>query len=217
MSFFRSNRFIFGTKDRILIFFSAVRRFPRMVRDSSGMLAEIESRLVKIDESISSHDRAILYSSVGATLTAWARMEESLVAIVALLLRVHTSKAGLIMYSIINFSVWLALIHDLFALDGTLSPHQKRWNKISERIRAIKDKRDQLAHHPVVQDTSSPLKPSRLNAPQYDTRPKTLRQRPLDASEIGNLGETILGITEDIIALTEAMGATLSTSPQKSG
>lgn len=122
------------------------------------------------------------------------------------------------MYSIINFSVWLQLVGDLFEIDGLLSPHKKRWNKISKRIRKIKDQRDQLAHHPVIPDPNSIRGlglGAALQAPKFDTRTKTKRQLPLDAKEVADLCEKILLITVDLVELTEAMVATVETSLEK--
>ena len=103
----------------------------------------------KMSADIKDSERNQLFLMIGQALSAWATMEEFLVLIVANLLVVKSQQAGLIMYSILNFSVWLTLIHDLMGLNPKLSPIQKRWNKISERIRKIKDLRDQLAHHSV--------------------------------------------------------------------
>jgi len=122
---------------------------PQGLRGMESRLGEMRTELDELNVSIKSTDRKMLYAAVGQALSAWGKMEEHLVAIAALLLRASTEKSGLILYSIINFNVWLTLIGDLYEMDGALSPFQKRWNRISQRIREIKDKRDQLAHHSV--------------------------------------------------------------------
>lgn len=173
-------------------------------------------RLHEIDKAATGTDRRLLFATIGQTLSTWARMEEALVIVVALLLRVHTSKAGLIMYSIINFNVWLTLIHDLFVLDVKLNVRQKRWNKINERIRKIKDQRDQLAHHPVHESKSSFMSSgAAIHAPKYDTRQKTKRQYPIDSGQVIQLGETVLQIIDDLEELITAMGGTLAASDEK--
>ena len=65
---------------------------------------------------ISESDERVLFTFIGMSLTSWARMEEVMVVLVRLLLRTDRARAGLIMYSIINFNVWLTLIDDLFDL-----------------------------------------------------------------------------------------------------
>ena len=90
---------------------------------------------------------------LGRALTAWAKMEESLVVIVMHLLRVHPEKAGLLMYSIINFNTWLFIINDLFEMDKTLGHFRSKFGKISERIRRVKDRRDQIAHYSIRMDS----------------------------------------------------------------
>lgn len=204
---FSFGRFAFRIKsipgDVALIIEGAV----KTLLQKQQLLTELNDQLAEIQKKTKETDQEILYATIGQTLTAWARMEEALVGIVALLLRLHTSKAGLIMYSIINFNVWLTLIHDLYGMDPVLQVHRKRWNKISERIREIKDKRDQLAHHPVRE--------SELRVPRYDTRQKTKRQHPLNSREVISLSERIISITDDTIALIEDMARTLVTSGEK--
>src|SRR5882757_11102239 len=52
-----------------------------------------------------------LFTITGNALSSWARMEQKLVMIACCLLRTNkVEKAGVVMYSIINFSVWLSLI-----------------------------------------------------------------------------------------------------------
>ncbi len=205
--FFSFDRFVDHIKSFPRNASAAIEGAIKTLQKKQDYIAELNAQLQEIQKKAVSTDREILYATIGQTLSAWARMEETLVAIAALLLRLHTSKAGLIMYSIINFNVWLTLIHDLFSMDPILHVHRKRWNKISERIREIKDKRDQLAHHPVRE--------SELRVPKYDTRHKTKRQHPLNAREVVNLSEKILAITDDTIALIEDMGRTIVASGEK--
>ena len=57
-----------------------------------------------------------LYTRVGQAISFWASMETRLVTIAALLLGTSEQKAGLLMYSIMNFNVWLIIIDELFSM-----------------------------------------------------------------------------------------------------
>jgi hypothetical protein len=160
----------------------------------------------KMSADIRDSERETLFLTIGRALSLWATMEEFLVIIVAHLLVVRTAQAGLIMYSILNFNVWLSLIHDLMALDGKFEPLQKKWNKISERIRRIKDLRDQLAHYS-VSTSEAHLKPSK-----FDIRQKTRLQRPLDLREVFELMRTIIAICADLEILINDLDLILSSS-----
>jgi hypothetical protein len=191
-----------------------------ILADLTGGLKAIEARADKtvariehVQKLLDSSEQNVLFATVGRALTAWSKMEESMVAMVGLLLRVPTEKAGLMMYSILNFNSWLGILNDLFALDNTLATFQKRWSKISERARKIKDKRDQLAHHSVVMNPDSfpAIRPSR-----FDVRQKTKLQKQLDAHEINEFTEAVIGITVDVQALIDAMDVALGPSLDKS-
>src|SRR5579864_7266594 len=67
------------------------------------------------------------YAAVGKGISNWSKMEERLVGVVAKLLRTPDMKAGLVMYSIMNFHTWINIIDDLFALDGTYPKSLKIW------------------------------------------------------------------------------------------
>ena len=141
-------------------------------------------------------------------------MEELIVAIASLLLRSNGTKAGLIFYSIINFNVWLTIIHDLFELDTKLSPFQSRWNKISERIRRIKDQRDQLAHHS-VQTRDDEIHPSAVRPSTFDSRRKSLKQEPMSVLETRDFANAVLDISESLQELIQAMIGALEASREK--
>ena len=113
------------------------------------------------------------------------------------------------MYSILNFGTWLSLIHDLMEMDETYAHLLPKWNKISERIRRIKDRRDQLAHHSVSMKDELGLRPSSM-----DTRQKTRNQRPLDLMEANEFIETTLAISETLGEFIEMMNSFYPTSPE---
>jgi hypothetical protein len=166
--------------------------------------------------------RWALYTSVGQALSQWAKMEDSLIAIASLLLRTsEATKVGVVMYSIVNFSVWLSVIDELFLLEPLYSPLKKsRWNKIMERLKGLKETRDRLAHHTIYSgdqaatlagDTS--LKPGR-----FDTRQRSQKYRPLDYDQISKFMDSVSNIVVDLTALLNAMTDLLNseTSQQKS-
>lgn len=160
-------------------------------------LENLRAKATEINQITRSTDQQILFSYVGRALTAWSKMEETMVAIIAVLLMVSVKKAGVVMYSIYNFNTWLAVTNDLFELDEVMRPFQKRFNKISERIRRIKDLRDQLAHHSVRMSDDK----STLQSPDADARSKSKKQLPLEYDEISDFTTDVLKIAEDLIAL----------------
>ena len=162
---------------------------PKGYRDQLQRLRESSDEL---KAELASTREAVLFSAVGRALTAWAKMEEFLVLLVAFVLPIRPSRAGLIMYSIINFNVWLSIIHDLMMDSETCAPMLPRWNKLSERIRRIKDQRDQLAHHS-VKFADAQLVPSKL-----DIRTKTKSSRPLDIDEVVGFTDVVIRICTDL-------------------
>src|SRR4051794_13442245 len=87
---------------------------------------------------------------VGLGISEWSWMEEELVRIIARLLRVSEAKAGLVAYSNISLHVWLSLIDDLFAHDGTYPRSLAEWTSIRKRLLAENDVRVKLAHHAIA-------------------------------------------------------------------
>ena len=149
---------------------------------------------------ISESDERVLFTFIGMSLTSWARMEEVMVVLVRLLLRTDRARAGLIMYSIINFNVWLTLIDDLFDHDPEFKSFKPRWTKIAERIRRIKDTRS----HQIPAGMSSV--PDRYLIPsKYDFRQKSQRYKPLTKTEIFAFMESVMAITTDLADFVEGM------------
>jgi hypothetical protein len=66
------------------------------------------------------------YIAVGQGISHWSQMEGRLVQVVARLLRTSETKAGLVMYSIINLHIWIQIIDELFSLDGSYPRSLKR-------------------------------------------------------------------------------------------
>jgi hypothetical protein len=170
------------------------------------MQAEMEASIKRAEEDESD----LLFQTVGQALTTWAHLEVALVAIFALLMRTGGERSGLILYSIVNFNTWLSIIHDLFEMDHDLRQFQKRWNKISERIRRVKDQRDQIAHHAVRVERPA------LIASDWDVRRKTLQQKPITVREAIDFSKTVSAIAQDALILANEMGNALVALKEKS-
>jgi hypothetical protein len=188
--------------------------FIGFIRRERDFLRYAERTLSELDEKTKATNENMLFITAGAALTYWAEMEEEIVKIVSHLLRTHEEKAGLIMYSIINFHVWRNLVSDLFEADEQLNIHKRRWNKLSERMRGIKDNRDQLAHHSARRGENS--KEVQFRPSALDRRNKTKTQSPLSLTQTIDLSNTIQRITKDLAELNSAMIATLAASQDKS-
>ncbi len=157
------------------------------------------------------------YTTVGQAISHWSHMEERLVQVAAKLLKTSMPKTGLIMYSIINFNVWLQIIDDLFVMDGTYPESMKLWRRILSAIKAEKDMRDRLAHHGLSQEEEiyRHVKGKRtilvrsteayLRPPKIDTRGKQKKMKPLTMGEIVDFTGRILDIHNALIVLLERM------------
>lgn len=208
---------------RLRAFFSFIAKFIRARGSISELylwaqsdVAGLKNDVDQIRAHLRETDRDIFYTAAGQALTVWAGMEEELVVLVALLMPAMTEKAGLIMYSIINFNVWLTIIDELFNLEPKYSEFRSRWNKIGERLRKEKDNRDRLAHHPISQE----LKGKAFSRPpRLDTRQKSKSFVPLTVRQATEFGTRVASIAEDLLKLTYDMADHLerSASQKKSG
>ncbi len=70
-----------------------------------------------------------IFVAIGQGISIWALMEGNLVHVFAMLMGSSVEKSGLVLYSIINFNVWLTLITDLFAVH----PELKRFSGVGIR------------------------------------------------------------------------------------
>ncbi len=120
---------------------------------------------------------------------------------------VSQAKGGLVLYSIINLNVWLALISELLATETIYDGLTDRWNKLESRIKGLNDIRARLAHNTVWE--SSPddfgLKPGR-----YDTRSRTKTFKTLTTTEIGDFVEKADKINRDLHEFHVAVVATIT-------
>jgi hypothetical protein len=121
------------------------------------------------------------FTEVGKALSTWASLEEILVGIVYLLLTDSVQKAGVVMYSIINFGTWLGIITELFPHEELYTHLKPKWDKLTSRLRALKDIRDRLAHHSAFKADipAAIFKLTSIAPSPYDVRAKSLKYRPL--------------------------------------
>jgi hypothetical protein len=184
------------------------------------LVAEVDARVETLKSHAEAAERRTLLTSIGQALTTWATLEELLVCLFAILLKIPPEKAGLVMYSIINFNVWLTLIDELFSQDKDLSEFKSRWNKISSRIRAIKDNRDRIAHHSAQMERKGEgdlIHYSYLVPSDLDTRSKTLKFKPMGSDEILSFSETVQDISVDLGEFVRIVEKAMrATSPEKS-
>jgi hypothetical protein len=106
--------------------------------------SELEARRIDGEKNAATNE---LFLTFGQALSFYAKVEEQLVAITALLLRTRFQMAGLIMYSIINAYVRFNIIDELFSMSPNLIELKPKWQKIHKKLREMQDKRDRLAHH----------------------------------------------------------------------
>jgi hypothetical protein len=150
---------------------------------------------------------ALLNYATGRAITGWALMEESLVLLASLLLRTTIEKTGLIFFSIINFQVWITTITELFEIDEDFKLFQRRWNKLSERLRAEKDNRDRLAHHYIMSKNVSgnPLGVPIKIASRIDMRSKSRKSSPMTLDQVLEFRTRIDAIADDLHNLIRDM------------
>jgi hypothetical protein len=164
--------------------------------------------------------RQALFTNVGLALSQWAGMEDLLVGIASLLLRTHEgAKVGTIMYST-NFNPWLGIIEDLFSQEPRYITLKPKWNKLSSRLRGLKETRDRLAHHTIYYgDNAATLAgDASLRPSRFDIRQKSQKYQPLDFEQISKFIDSLGKVHEDLTALLNAMTALLvsETSQQNS-
>lgn len=150
-----------------------------------------------------------LFTEVGKALSSWASLEEILVGVASLLLTDSVEKAGVVMYSIINFGTWLSIISELFPLSEAHAHLKPRWDKLTGRLRALKDTRDRLAHHSAFESqTPSWLFKVKSIAPSpYDVRSKSKKYKPLTLEQISEFNAAIKDMVRELVALVNEMEA----------
>jgi hypothetical protein len=146
-----------------------------------------------------------LMTSVGKALSAWAGLEQILVSITSMLLDTSLSKTGVVMYSIINFNAWLAIISDLFLQDETFSHLKSRWDKLTSRLHGLKDMRDRIAHHSVFSaDTPAEIiKHTSLLPSPFDSRSKTRKHHPLHFTQVEEFYQAVIAALSELQILSD--------------
>jgi hypothetical protein len=145
--------------------------------------------------------RSGFYSSVGQAISVWAAMETNLVEIAALLLGTSEEKAGLLMYSIMNFHVWLDIIDELFSIEARYQTHKAMWTVQKEKLRGMNDTRVRLAHHTALNHMDDQaLRPGR-----HDTRIKSRKHAPLSEAEITDFITQLLDVDQALFSLRDAI------------
>ncbi|MEH2471912.1 hypothetical protein V1281_006900 [Nitrobacteraceae bacterium AZCC 2161] len=149
------------------------------------------------------------FRCVGIALTQWMSTEQQLAIIFSILLRTTPERAGVILYSITNFNVWLSIIDELFSSDKDLEVLKKRWNKFNERMRSLKDTRDRLAHHTAVSsdhDHAARLFEITVLRPSpFDTRKKSLKYQPLTFMQVNEFIDTVATLNLDLAFFVDSM------------
>jgi hypothetical protein len=84
------------------------------VTDKEERRARFDAEDVEAGAKTTADLETALFTEVGKALSFWASLEEILVGIASLLLSNSLQKAGVVMYSIINFGTWLGIITELF-------------------------------------------------------------------------------------------------------
>ncbi|MHB8268784.1 hypothetical protein [Bradyrhizobium sp.] len=163
-------------------------------------------------------DKRNLFMLVGEALSLWAQMEDSLVVIAGALLRTKFEKAGVVLYSITNFHVWLGLIDELFALESRYDTVKPKWNKVAERLKKLNDTRARLAHHTIYAVPPLELEGASLRPGRLDLRRRSLKYEPLNTDQMLTFIHSVSRALEDLAAVTNAMTEIIlqEPSPEKS-
>jgi hypothetical protein len=184
--------------------------FSKMSRKEERRIRQRIREQIK-PESVALVDQAKnFYMAVGQGISHWSNMETRLVQVAAKLLRTSEAKAGLLMYSIMNFNVWTQIIDDLFVMDGTYAKSLKIWRGIFEILRAENNIRVGLAHYSISQEDVDPgdelraiqafLRPGKL-----DVRSKSKKWKPLTMNEIADFTDRVGQIHQKLILLLAQM------------
>lgn len=150
-----------------------------------------------------------LFTEVGKALSSWASLEEIMVCIASKLMTNSIQKAGVVMYSIINFGSWLSIISELFTHEELYAHLKPRFDKMTGRLRALKEIRDRLAHHSAFKADipAAVFKVTSIAPSPYDVRAKSLKYQPLTLPEIREFGTSVIDMMKDMTALIIEMEA----------
>jgi hypothetical protein len=177
--------------------------------DKKRLELEFEAEDLDADSKAKASLERDLFTEVGKALSAWATLEEILVCVASLLLTNSVQKAGVVMYSIINFGAWLSIIAELFPHEELYTHLKPKWDKLTSRLRALKDIRDRLAHHSAFKSDipAAIFRVSSLAPSPYDVRAKSKKYKPLTLTEIREFGGALIDMGKDLTALVLEMEA----------
>ncbi len=201
----------------------ALMRFGVRMTKDKDFVEKIEADALDAVEDISKIQTEHLHASVGRAISLWAVLEGLLVMMAGILLQTSRVRAGVVMYSILNFNVWLQVIDDLLAMDSKYSHLTPRWNKISKRLRTLKEMRDRIAHHTTYDEkaASSIVANLTLRPAVLDARQKSKKYQPLNVDQIGefmySINAVVLDLGELITGMLEAFekhGPSLDICPE---
>lgn len=148
------------------------------------------------------------YSSIGQAISHWSSMEDTLVRIAAQLLGTTNEKTGLLLYSIMNFFAWLAIIEELFILEPKFTDHKGEWGVFSDKLRALNNTRARLAHHSAFGYGAPIDAPPVLRPGPLDARTKSRKQPPLTNSEVVQFIQEVGSLDNELIVFLRAVMAT---------
>lgn len=171
--------------------------------ENSPRWREITAEINEWDLVTRKREEDELHLYVGRALSRWSLLEEAFVRTASILLACDTKKVGTILYSIINFSVWLSTIDELIVLTPTAHPLKKKyWNDIVTDTRKLKDFRDRLGHHTSeVNDGPENATPT-LMPGRFDYRSKSQKHKPLSVYEILKFGSGMQDLEKNLMTST---------------
>jgi hypothetical protein len=175
----------------------------RIIRDTASKRGEANDPVADLEAEKLLLEKRWLFTAVGQALSSFAMVEESVVGIAAMLLRIKLSEAGLIFYSILNFNTWLSIVGELFKMEPGYKESIKEWNKISSKLRELKNIRDRLAHQTILSEQNKSglaIRPAR-----FDTRIESKRRPPLDFDQINSFTDDLADMQMALAALITAM------------
>jgi hypothetical protein len=152
-------------------------------------------------------ERQTFYSSVGQAISLWTSMETRLVMVASVLMGTSERKAGLVLYSIMNFYTWLSIMDDLFQMDPDFQTLQSEWAAVQKKLKGMNDTRNRLAHHTAWEQPDDDPSPA-LRPGKYDARTKSQKHDPLTirailefTKEVSKLKSRLFALWKEMIAL----------------
>jgi len=168
----------------------------------------MEPNQTEFSQSYLEHEN--FYIGVGLSISRWSDMETTIVQIFSILMGTQDQKAGIVLYSIMNFNAWLMIIDELIGSDPLFEGFKRNWSKKANRLRRLNETRVRLAHHTMWESgpTDLGLKPSRL-----DARSKSRSYKSLTIPEIVEFVNLSFEMHKDLVELRKALTLAASKKP----